>query len=196
MSPDVNEFTVENLAVPGTEPVSFGLAPGRSVGVAGPSGIGKTRLMRALADLEPHAGAVRLDGVEQSRWRPSEWRRTVVYLPSDSAWWHPRVADHFTDWPPPNLEALGLGAGLGERFVDRLSSGERQRLAVLRALALNPRVLLLDEPTANLDDENAAAVEALVACVRRESGLMVVWVTHGQGQRGRVAETTITVRAA
>lgn len=189
-------FEVEALAVPGTGPVSFRLSPGGAVGVAGPSGVGKTRLLRAMADLELHDGRVSLDGVAQSDVAPHEWRRAVVYLPSESAWWQPRVAGHFTRWPPPGLRELGLDESIGDRFVERLSSGERQRLAVLRAAVLEPGVLLLDEPTANLDPESAAAVEALVARRRREGGLMVVWVTHGEDQRERVATTSVTVRPA
>lgn len=187
---------MENLSVPGTRRLSFELSPGDALGVAGPSGIGKTRLMRAMADLEPHDGTVSLDGRDQNAWAPAEWRRTVVYLASESAWWEPRVRDHFVDWPPPDLEALGLDAAVGDRFVERLSSGERQRLAVLRAVALQPRVLLLDEPTANLDEHSARAVENLITRLRREAGLMVVWVTHGEAQRERMAERSITVRAA
>lgn len=188
-------FTVEGLAVPGTEPISFRLSPGEALGVAGPSGIGKTRLLRALADLEPHQGRIRLDGVDQSAFPPHQWRRAVVYLPSESAWWHPRVAEHFTKWPPQNLASLGLGETVGEQFIERLSSGERQRLAALRAVGAGPSVLLLDEPTANLDPESAAAFEALVTR-QREQGLMVVWVTHSEAQRGRVAARSVTVRAA
>lgn len=192
----MKEFAVEALAVPGTEPVSFRLSPGEALGMAGPSGIGKTRLLRAMADLEPHDGRVSLDGSDQSAFPPHQWRRAVVYLPSESAWWHPRVVEHFAGWPPRGLAELGLDESIGNRFVEQLSSGERQRLAALRAQALAPRVLLLDEPTANLDPDSAAAVEALVAVQRREEGLMVVWVTHGKEQRDRVATNSVTVRAA
>lgn len=192
----MKEFAVEGLAVPGTEPVSFRLSAGEALGVAGPSGIGKTRLLRAMADLEPHEGRVSLDGSDQSAFPPHQWRQAVVYLPSESAWWHPRVAEHFNRWPPPGLAALGLDETIGDRFVEQLSSGERQRLAALRAAALGPRVLLLDEPTANLDPGSAAAVEDLVAAQRRDAGLMVVWVTHGEAQRDRVATGSVTVKAA
>lgn len=189
-------FAVEGLAVPGTRPMSFRLSPGEALGVAGASGIGKTRLLRAMADLEPHEGRVSLDGADQSGFPPHAWRRDVIYLPSESAWWHPRVAQHFPEWPPPGLAELGLNEAFGDRFVERLSSGERQRLAALRAAARDPRVLLLDEPTANLDPESAEAVEALVARERRDRDLMVVWVTHGEAQRERVAGTSVTVRPA
>lgn len=192
----MKEFAVEGLAVPGTEPVSFRLSPGEALGMSGPSGIGKTRLLRAMADLEPHDGRVSLDGSDQSEFPPHQWRRTVVYLASESAWWHPRVAEHFAAWPRTGLADLGLEEAMGERFVEGLSSGERQRLAALRAAALAPRVLLLDEPTANLDPDSAAAVEDLVAAQRRDAGLMVVWVTHGEAQRDRVATRSVTVRAA
>lgn len=189
-------FTAENLAVPGTAPLSFELADGEAIGIAGASGIGKTRLLRAMADLEPHDGRIALDGKAQATYPPAEWRRRVVYLPSESAWWHAKVGGHFNEWPPPDLTALGLDEDMGGQFIERLSSGERQRLAVLRAMSLAPRVLLLDEPTANLDGESARAVEDLVSRQQREGGLIVVWVTHGEAQRDRVAAASLTVKAA
>lgn len=187
---------MDNLAVPGTAPVSFRLAPGEALGVSGPSGVGKTRLLRAMADLEPHDGRVCLDGTEQAAVPPAAWRRRVMYLASDSAWWLDRVAEHFAEWPPVGLEALGLDEPLGSRAVEQLSSGERQRLAFLRALERGPEVLLLDEPTANLDPASAERFETQVAERRAADGLMVIWVTHGEGQRGRVAGRSVEVRPA
>jgi ABC-type lipoprotein export system ATPase subunit len=75
------------------------------------------------------------------------------------------------------LAAVGL-AELAQQRVSRLSLGERQRVAVARALAVRPRVLLADEPTARLDEENARAVGALVAELARETGTAIVCATH------------------
>ena len=85
------------------------------------------------------------------------------------------------------LEALGFGEEVLGWQVNRLSSGERQRLALARALAIQPRVLLLDEPTANLDEDNTRQVEQLLAAWRADTGGGILWVSHDAAQRERVA---------
>lgn len=172
-------FQVHQLAVHGIRPVSFTLDSGEHVALTGPSGVGKTRLLRAMADLEPHAGEVALGGRSSNTVAAPAWRRRVALVPTESAWWFRTAAEHFPRWPPPDLKALALPARIGDRPVEQLSSGERQRLALLRALAGDPDVLLLDEPTANLDDDNAARLDRVVAALRRERGVCVVRVGHG-----------------
>ena len=117
------------------------------------------------------------------------WRRQVGYLPAEPGWWEDRVGAHFDDWAKaePMVTALGLPAACRDWDVARLSSGERQRLGMARALALDPKVMLLDEPTANLDEETTAAVERLIAA-RRAAGMGVIWVTHSTAQLRRVAQ--------
>jgi ABC-type iron transport system FetAB ATPase subunit len=155
--------------------------------VSGPSGAGKTLLLRALADLDPHEGEVRLDGVATRRIPPPVWRRRVGLLAAESAWWGERVRDHFQGDPTAGLERLGLPTAALDWEVRRLSTGERQRLALLRLLENRPEVLLLDEPTANLDDAGRACVEALIRDYREAGGAAVVWVAHDAGQLARVA---------
>lgn len=168
-------------------PVSFELRAGGLVFVCGPSGAGKSRLLRALADLDPSHGEVRLDGVLREALPPAAWRRQVGLLPADPQWWAPRVIDHFPSLPNhAELEALGLEAGILDRPVHVLSSGERQRLALLRLLANGPRVLLLDEPTANLDPDNTGRVERRITALRVGKGVGVVWVGHQPDQQGRL----------
>ena len=75
----------------------------------------------------------------------------------------------------------------------RLSSGERQRLALLRLLSRNPKALLLDEPTANLDDVNQQRVEALVEAYRQAHGAPVLWISHDVAQQRRVATRRLTI---
>lgn len=154
--------------------------------LAGPSGSGKTLLLRAIADLDPHAGRALLDGVEQSELPAPEWRRRVAYLPAESHWWAERVDAHFLTWDPALLERLGFAPDVLDWEVARLSSGERQRLALARVLALGPRVLLLDEPTANLDRGNRERVEALVAAYLDEHAALALWVSHDPEQARRV----------
>lgn len=123
------------------------------------------------------------------------WRSQVGYLAAEPAWWADSVAEHFADWPSqgPRLQQLRLPADLGAAAVARLSTGERQRLALLRALEVRPRVLLLDEPTAALDAEATAAVEALLDGLRRD-GLALLWVTHDPVQAQRVAQRRLVLR--
>ena len=172
-------FEVRGLRGQNVPPVSFSLAAGEVLTVQGESGVGKSQLLRALADLSPHDGEVRLDGAEQQGMPATDWRRQVALVPAESGWWAETVAEHFARRPPESWwEKLSLRQSLWESPVERLSSGERQRLAVLRALVMGPRVLLLDEPTANLDRDNAAAMAEVLLDYVREQGAAAVWISH------------------
>ena len=172
-------FEVKDLCGPNVPRVSFALAAGEVLPVRGESGVGKSQMLRALADLSPHEGEISLAGVEQQSMPATDWRRQVALVPAESGWWADTVAEHFPS-PPSEAwwERLRLRAALWESPVERLSSGERQRLAVLRALALEPRVLLLDEPTANLDRENAEAMARLLLDYLRDQAAAAVWISH------------------
>ena len=174
-------------------PVSFDVAAGECLCLSGPSGTGKSLLLRAIADLDPHEGETWLDGTSCEAVAPAQWRRHVGLLPPDSSWWLPRAIDHFHDGHSLPLEALGLDAGLLGEPVARLSSGERQRLALLRLMANTPRVLLLDEPTANLDPASTGLVEAVVADYRTAHRAAVIWVSHDPAQIARVADRHLRV---
>jgi len=189
-------FEVEALTVGPLQDVCLALAPGEILGISGPSGSGKSRLLRALADLDPHSGILRCGGQDADALSGPAWRRQVRYLPAESAWWSERVGDHFP-LPPESttLARLGLTPAALEWSVTRLSSGERQRLALLRALADRPRVLLLDEPTANLDTGNRLAAEALVGDYARTEAAGVIWVSHDSAQLARVATRRLVVQA-
>lgn len=158
--------------------VSFEAAPGELIWVRGPSGSGKSRLLRALADLDPHAGEVIWQGQAQRAVPPHLWRRQLCYVPAESAWWMetPRAA-----WPTPVddtlLEALGCERAWLDEPVSCLSSGQLQRLALARALALNSPVLLLDEPTSHLDDVSRDQVEAVLQ-QRQQAGCILIWISH------------------
>jgi len=174
------------LQRPAIGPVSLSVAAGECICISGPSGAGKSQLLRAIADLDPHAGEVRLSGQAAAGIAPPEWRRQVGLLPPESSWWLPRVSDHLHAGVP--LAAVGLTDAILEQPVARLSSGEKQRLALLRLLANQPRVLLLDEPTANLDPENTRRVEAMIAAYRATRGAAVIWVSHDREQAARVCD--------
>jgi ABC-type iron transport system FetAB ATPase subunit len=177
---------LEKLQRPAIGPVSLAVDAGECVCISGPSGAGKSQLLRAIADLDPHAGVVRLSGMPADSISPPEWRRQVGLLPPESSWWLPRVSDHFH--ARVLLAEVGLADSILEQPVARLSSGEKQRLALLRLLANQPSVLLLDEPTANLDPENTRRVEAMIAAYRATHGAAVIWVSHDQEQAARVCD--------
>ena len=168
-------------------PVNLSVNAGECLCITGPSGGGKSLLLRAIADLDPHDGEVLLDGVPATDIAPEQWRRQVGLLPPESNWWLPRAGDHFHNGMPVSLAQLGLNDAILKQPLSRLSSGERQRLALLRLLANQPRVLLLDEPTANLDPDNTQRVEAVIAAYRDRQQVAVIWVSHDRGQVQRVA---------
>lgn len=184
-------LSVEAVRNDGLGPIDLAVAAGECVCLAGPSGCGKTRLLRAIADLDPHSGNVRLDGIDAARMPPPQWRRQVALVPAESRWWGARVGDHFPRDRTPDLASVDLPQAALQWTIERLSSGERQRLALLRALAHRPTVLLLDEPTANLDARHTGRVEALITEYRAAHCAAVIWVSHDAEQIRRVASRVL-----
>jgi UDP-glucose/iron transport system ATP-binding protein len=178
---------LEGLRFQGRGPVDLCLEAGECAVLGGPSGVGKTLLLRAIADLDDHEGEAWLDGVACRALPAPEWRRRVGMLPSESRWWRETVGEHLPPLAAGWLAALDLPEAVRDWRVDRLSSGERQRLALLRLLGHEPEALLLDEPTANLDATNVARAEALLADYRSRRRAAVLWVTHDRFQAARVA---------
>jgi ABC-type iron transport system FetAB ATPase subunit len=163
------------------------IAPGRPLFLTGPTGCGKSLLLRALADLDPvDGGTVRLDGRDRAEFRPTEWRRRVLYVHQGA----PRLAGTVRG-NVARIVALGTGgAGAVDRVLGevglapeadagRLSGGEAQLLALARALCAGPDVYLLDEATTGLD---GAALERVLGIVteRLRAGKCVLWVTHDE----------------
>jgi len=178
-------------------PFDLQVEPGECVAIVGRSGSGKSVLLRLIADLDPHDGEVRLDGLARSSCPAPNWRRRVVYQAAEPAWWAATARAHFPSAGVPAVLALLPGLGLESPLLDidiaRLSTGERQRMALVRSLACEPRVLLLDEPTAALDQASTLLVEALLAA-RVAAGLSILFVTHSREQAARVGHRVLEVR--
>ncbi len=187
-------LSVRDLASPVLGPVSLDVAAGECVAIMGASGAGKSLLLRAIADLDPNDGDVSLNGAARNAMPANAWRRQVALVPAESGWWADTVGEHFIAAPPDMglLDALGLAAEALDWTVARLSSGEKHRLAILRALSLRPRALLLDEPSASLDETSTGRLEAVLKD-QRADGVPVLLVTHDAAQAERLATRVITL---
>jgi ABC-type iron transport system FetAB ATPase subunit len=184
----MGSLTLRQFHSPLLEPIDLHLRAGECLTISGPSGSGKTRLLRALADLDPAQGEVSLNDQERSTFSAPQWRSKVGLLLAESGWWLERVGDHFKQAETELFERLELPAEALNWEINRLSSGERQRLSLIRLLSNQPQVLLLDEVTANLDQANTAKVEALITDWRKQHQVAVLWVSHDPQQRQRVSD--------
>ena len=170
-------------------PIDLAIGAGECVCIRGASGSGKSLLLRAIADLDPHQGEARLDARACAAMPAAQWRRQVALVMAEGQWWADTIGTHFADGCNPAwLERLGLPAAALDWEVARCSTGERQRLALLRTLMRQPAALLLDEPTGNLDEDSTARVEALLDDYRREHDAALLWVSHDPRQAARVAQ--------
>ncbi len=189
------------LRIPGLE-----LAPGEQVGLIGPSGSGKTTLLHLIAGIErPERGRIEVNGTAMSELSDSSRRafriRNLGLVFQEFALLeHLSVLDNVL-LPYRITPALGLDAtarrrahsliervGLAEssdRLVTRLSQGERQRVAVCRALVTEPSLLLADEPTGNLDPANKFRVIDILRDYAKEHGATLLTVTHDHDLLGR-----------
>ncbi len=172
------------------EGASLMLEAGEVVGISGASGSGKSTFLRALALLTPLAsGAIFLDGVDHEQLEPTAYRRAVGYVAQNAPMLGGTVANDLETGlvlagkqldragVARLLDEVGLAASFANRTGAELSVGERSRVALARALALEPSVLLVDEPTAPLDPTSATRVLELLK-TRARGGLSVIVVTH------------------
>lgn len=180
--------------------LSLSIEPGATA-VLGPSGSGKSTLLRLLNRLaDPDEGAVRFHGEDVRGLDPLELRRRAVLVPqlpaplpgsvADNIRYGPALRGNSVD-PLRPLGLAGLDASYAGRDAGRLSVGEQQRVMLARALALDPEVLLLDEPTAALDDRAKSGVEETLARLPCSTLL----VTHERAQAERLAQRVVELGA-
>ncbi|HEX5820887.1 MAG TPA: phosphate ABC transporter ATP-binding protein [Solirubrobacterales bacterium] len=171
--------------------------------VVGPSGSGKSTLLRLLNRLaDPDSGTVVYEGKDVRERDPLALRREVCLVPQlpaliegtvhDNVAYGPRLAGHSFD-ARSCLELAGLDPAFEDRDSAKLSVGEQQRVMLARALALEPRVLLLDEPTSALDQTARDAVEATLQGLRARTAISTVVVTHDMEQARRLADYVVRI---
>ena len=185
---------------------SLAVGQGETLALLGPSGCGKTTLLRLIAGLAPaDSGTVTLGGEtltgRQVHVAP-ENRRVGMVFQDWALFPHMTVLDNVgyglarperAERATRALALVGL-TGLGERYPHELSGGQAQRVAVARALAPEPRVLLLDEPFSNLDTEFRVALRSEVAGLMREVGMTAIFVTHDQEEAFVVGDRVAVMR--
>lgn len=194
---EAREITFGFNGTPILDGVSVRIEPGKIIGVIGPNGAGKSTLVRLLSRaLAPASGEVRLNGLGVDHWRPADLARVLAVVPQDpdlppgfTAWemvlmgrspyigWTGNESEHDRAIVRWAMDATRI-EHLAQRSVDQLSGGEKQRVIVARALAQQPRVLLLDEPTSHLDINHQVDTLGLVRRLVRESGLAALAIFH------------------
>jgi iron complex transport system ATP-binding protein len=193
----------EGLAIAGRlRPTALAVAAPQLVCLVGPNGSGKTSLLHAIAGIGGAAGEVRIGGRDARAAGVDERRRLVAFLPAtrEIAW--PLSARDVVALGLPSaagveaaaaaLAELDLGA-FAQRRVDRLSTGERSRILLARALAARPRLLLLDEPVANLDPLWALRLMDHLAMLVRERGQAAILALHDLDLAARYADRLIVM---
>ncbi|MER6224818.1 ABC transporter ATP-binding protein [Streptomyces sp900105755] len=182
--------------------------PGEFLALLGPSGCGKTTALRMLAGFEhPDSGAVLVDGEDVTH-VPAHRRDAGMVFQSYSLFPHLNAVDNVAFGlrmrkvrtserrarAAELLELVGLG-DKGERFPHQLSGGQQQRIALARALALRPRVLLLDEPLSALDAKVRLSLREEIRRLQQELGITTLFVTHDQEEALSVADRVAVMRA-
>ncbi len=188
-----NTLTVTDLSIYHINDINIEIAAANTIGISGDSGTGKSILLHALADMIPHEGTISLDGILSTEMKPDEWRKKVGLLTTNSYWWFHKVSDHFESEDDDDFVALGMDYSIYHTDISRCSTGELQRLALIRLLANKPQVLLLDEPTANLDESNRYRVEELIQHYQQQNNVPVIWVSHDVEQLRRLTKNCYLV---
>ena len=170
--------------------ISCGFDSGKVYALMGRSGSGKTTLLSLIAGLDlPTSGQIVCDGAPTSETDLLTVSENVMY-PMELRGMKPAEAK---ERAAELVESVGLPADVLDRFPAMLSGGEQQRVAIARALGMETKVLLADEPTGNLDEDNSAKIFELLRSLAHDRGYCVVIVTHDEAI-GRKADVTIRIR--
>lgn len=196
-------FSLNNRTL--LEPVSFDLNPGEFTLLTGPSGSGKSTLLKIIASLQTQTGGtIHFKGQDIARLKPEAYRQQVSYCFQTPTLFGDTVRDNLAlpyeirgkkmdiekvkEW----LTRVHLSADMLDKRTQELSGGEKQRVSLLRNLQFLPDVLLLDEITSALDEENKQNINQIIAGLVAEQRLAVLWVSHDQNEI-RHAQNVITL---
>ena len=198
----------EGRGVVAVDDVSMELAGGSFVTLLGPSGCGKTTTLRMIAGFEtPTSGRVLVDGVDVSRRTPDKREMGMVFQ-SYALFPHLNVFENVAYGlrlrrrsgtalraaVEETLALVGL-TGLGQRRPSELSGGQQQRVALARAMAIEPRVLLFDEPLSNLDAKLRVSLRSEIRRIQQTLGITSVYVTHDQSEAMALSDVVVVMNA-
>ena len=211
---EVEKLRIHYGSVLAVDGVSFAIQPGELVTLLGPSGCGKTTTLRAIAGLEdPSSGSIRLNGgtvysAAERRNVPAEKRGLSMVFQSYAIWPHMTVFENVAyglsvrRLPQAEIEAnvtrvldLVQMRGLADRPASKLSGGQQQRIAVARAIAFSPNVLLFDEPLSNLDAKLRAEMRVELRELQRRLDITALYVTHDQEEALAISDRVIVMNA-
>lgn len=184
--------------------ISFSFQPGRIYSLLGPSGAGKSSLLRLFNRLdEPTTGEVFFEGTDYRTILPTDLRLRIGYLFQVPYMFRGTVTDNLRfandqldhDQCDRLLDQVSLNREIKEQSVEGLSVGEKQRIALARLLATDPKIVLLDEPTAALDPAYTDKIEASIKQIAVEKDLTVIMVSHDPQQALRLGGETLLIVA-